>query len=173
MRARAAFELGALGGSDKRILNSLQKALDDRDWGVCGNAALALVKIDSGDSEALVKEQVMPRFMDALRNEDWEIRHLALRVFAKIGKRAQGAETEVVKLLSDSKIEVRLAAAYALWRIDAVGSVPQLITALGDSSWQMRQMSARALGGLKAKSAVKPLTALLEDSMQPVRWMLQ
>ncbi|MFQ5788881.1 MAG: HEAT repeat domain-containing protein [Acidobacteriota bacterium] len=142
-------------------------------WSTCvrtgERAALALVDIGA-----------VERLIEAFRTtESWKVRLHAVCGFANSPDPA--VEEAVIKALSDSKAEVRRAAARAfdllyiveMSRLSQVMSRPKdpraidaLIAALRDKDRWTRQSAAGALEHRLAARAIEPLIAILDDKRE-------
>ena len=113
---------------------------------------------------------VVPVLINALKDEDKNIRRNAAYALARIGKDAVPA---LITALKDEDSDVRSNAADALGKIgaDAKEAVPVLITALKDEDNYVRSNAADALGniGTGAKEAVPALITALKDEDYYVR----
>ncbi len=111
-----------------------------------------------GGTEALIAPM--------LKEEDWEVRHLAVYALATSGAAATGLVSEA---LHDENWEVRQLAASVLGDLGDRGAVEPLVGALQDESWQVRHLAANSLGLLADRRAVQPLIAALGDPSWQVR----
>jgi beta-lactamase regulating signal transducer with metallopeptidase domain len=100
------------------------------------------------------------------RNAAWAIGELTNM---SSGER-RSATPQLINLLSDRDVWVRMAAARAIGELGDRQATPTLVVALTDSDWRMRQMTTWALSELKDDEAVKALcTILLTDARVEVR----
>ena len=134
----------------------LIKALEDRNKGVRGRAAVALGGI--GDKRAV--PELIERFKD--ENEDMGVRVSAAEALGKI--KDEGAVPELIKGLKNEKLEIRKIAAEVLMEIGEP-AVPYLIEVLKnkDENWYLRRVAAEVLGGIGDKRAVPELIERFKD----------
>jgi HEAT repeat protein len=78
------------------------------------------------------------------------------------------ARPAIEQRLRSPELELRVAAARALGRMQAVESGTLLLAALRDDAWAVRAHAARALGEARVVLAVEPLAARMSD---PVWWV--
>jgi HEAT repeat protein len=93
--------------------------------------------------------------------EDPKLLHAVIEVlgiarYSRVAAFAQAA-------LTHSDVEVRVAAARALGRMNTGPSANALIEALSDPAWQVRAQAARSLGELSVQEAVVPLVRAMSD----------
>jgi HEAT repeat protein len=79
------------------------------------------------------------------------------------------ASPAIEKRLREPDLELRIAAARALGRLQASASANALLEALQDGDWQVRAQAARALGRMRSPLAVHALAASLTDRSWWVR----
>jgi NADH dehydrogenase len=115
----------------------------------------------------------VPKLIDGLKDDDWQIRNQAAVVLGTIGPAAKAAVPALVDALQDEDKYLRTHAAGALGKIgpDAKAAVPALIRALRDNEEDVRREVAAALGhiGPDAKEALPALVELFNDPRKPVR----
>jgi HEAT repeat protein len=75
----------------------------------------------------------------------------------------------IVERLAAEDVDLRVAAARALGRLEAAPAAPRLFALLDDPRWEVRAQSARALGRIGAREAVPALAARLTDRAWWVR----
>ncbi|GAB4206178.1 MAG: hypothetical protein Fur006_63040 [Coleofasciculaceae cyanobacterium] len=142
----------------------LIEKLTDTDFRIRHDAADAIVKIGS---------PAVPFLINALKNEDKQVRWRAASALADIGAEASAAVPALITALHDADEYIRRIATYALGKIgpEASTAVPDLIEALQDSDRSLRLVAAYALGkiGSEAASAVPSLIATLQDANVEVR----
>jgi len=97
----------------------------------------------------------------ALKNEDENIRTLAVDALGRIGNPAIDALGGALK---DASAGVRLAAAEILGRIGNEKAVPYLTESLNDADEEVRTAAARSLGEIGDFSAFMPLIQALKDT---------
>jgi len=81
----------------------------------------------------------------------------------------QAAVPAIASRLSHPVLDVRIAAARSLGRLEARETASALALALGDEAWQVRAQAAWALGRVGATEAIEPLVAALPDRAWWVR----
>jgi HEAT repeat protein len=79
------------------------------------------------------------------------------------------AAPTIARRIQGAQVELRIAAARALGRIEARETALALLAALSDPEWMVRAQAARSLGRCGGPEAVGPLGARLEDSAWWVR----
>lgn len=104
----------------------------------------------------------LERGLDATRLERAVIDTLGLA-------RYRAARAAVERRLRSDQLDLRVAAARALGRLEAVESGTMLLAALKDEAWQVRAHAARALGQVQAPIAIPALAKLLTDRAWWVR----
>lgn len=92
---------------------------------------------DSGYAELALKKVgpvAVPALIEALASEEASVREKAARILSGFGEQAVSAVSALTKTLKDDHLEVRLAAAKALWNVTKVPDVvvPVLIELLQD-----------------------------------------
>ena len=111
-RAIAAYMLGTLGKTDKKIKDSLTKALKDDDWEVKKWAALSLGEMGEKDSK------LVPILIDVLKRDDSkEFRSHAAVILGELEQRAIPAIAVLGEALKDDSTRVREWANWALNKI--------------------------------------------------------
>jgi HEAT repeat protein len=142
----------------------LIEKLTDNDFRFRHDAADAIVKIGS---------PAVPFLIEALKDENKQVRWRAASALGEIGAEASSAVPALIVTLQDEDEYIRRIGAYALGKIgpEASVAVPKLIDALQDSDRNLRMVSAYALGkiGSEASSAVPTLIATLHDASAEVR----
>jgi HEAT repeat protein len=188
VRHLAACVLGDI--KDPRAIEPLIAALSRSD--IYSSAQEALVRIGEPALEPLMRAMTrgdkgfrirvisaLDRFrspktigalMTALRDEDGEVRRIALQALVQVGD-SRCAEAVKGLLATDEDCEVRRVAAEALGRFGDPGGVDALESALGDKYSLVRVNAACALGkfGPRAARAVPALEGLSEDKDEKVR----
>jgi HEAT repeat protein/beta-lactamase regulating signal transducer with metallopeptidase domain len=101
-----------------------------------------------------------------LKDDDWEVRHLAVYALRTAGAQAVGPVSEA---LHDENWKVRQLAASVLGDLGDARAVEPLAGALQDESWEVRHLAANSLGLLADRRAVRPLIGALSDSSWQVR----
>jgi len=160
VRAMAAFALGRLDyelmvsahALRTRALEILLPLLDD-DPAVAEQAAWAIGLVDGGAVDA-VRERLgtagqSPALIAALLTAWW---------------RLEGADVETAATFAaHAHVEVRLAAALALRRIDDPNGLPTLVSLLEDADVEVQLMAARGLTGAPRRVAEERAVPLLGD----------
>jgi HEAT repeats len=113
--------------------------------------------------------QAVPGLIEALKNQDKELRIMAITALGEIG--SPSAVAFLSNLLStEIRRDVRVAVISALSQFGKQG-VPTLINALKDKDWYIRYQAANALGeiGFAAKDALPALNDAVKDKNVNVR----
>ena len=100
---------------------------------------------------------MVPELIEALRNEDEDIRAAAAETLAIKGNVA--AVPALIRALQDDEESVRKSAVSALGTIGDAAIVPRLIEALNDSDSYVRQNAVYALEELATREAKAALKA--------------
>ena len=149
--------------SNSQIAPLIEK-LTDNDFQLHHDAADAIVKIGS---------PAVPALIEALKDENRQVRWRAASALGEIGPEASPAVPSLIDTLQDEDGYVRRIAAYALGKIGsaAVTAVPQLTGALQAQDRNLRLVATYALGkiGPEASSAVPKLVEALRDLHAEVR----
>jgi HEAT repeat protein len=124
------------------------------------------VQKDAAWALAAVGEEAVPLLLRSLQGRDDAARTVILQTIHHIG---DAAVMQLLALLFDEALDLRLAAAWALGRIGAPNAVLGLLRALKDGEDVMRWAAARALGEIGDDSAARPLLRALEDPNGAVR----
>lgn len=149
VRAAAARAIGSIGEPAKAAVPALVKALHDDEGIVTVSAAEALSSIGE-PSVASIK---------SLLNDE-HLNLLMLTVLAEMGPAGVGATDELVKLLDNDVIDLRIEAALALAGIGPAGlkqAEGALLKRLQDEKYEPRGAMAYALAKMGAKSAIPVL----------------
>lgn len=133
-------------------------ALEDEDWGVREDAAIALG--GTPDSRA-----VRP-LIRALRDSDHAVRTAATSALEHIG---EPAVIELGSCLRDPELSVQEAAASILSTIADERVIDPLISALLSPDWVVRMHAVKALNRLGDGKAASTLVLLLQDKVPAVR----
>ncbi|RME00354.1 MAG: TIR domain-containing protein, partial [Bacteroidetes bacterium] len=102
---------------------------------------------------------IVTQLIQALKDEDREVRRAAAEALMKIG---QPAVLHLIQALNDEESDVRYYAAWALGKIGDAQAVPQLIQALKDEDRGVRRAAAEALVKI-GQQAVPQLCQALKD----------
>lgn len=179
VRETAAEALGIL--KDRRAVESLIKALDDKDEEVRWKSTWALGNIrDRRAVEPLIyllsdkswtvrrfaasalgkigDERAVESLIESLNDEEWHVRKYAADALGKIGD--ERAVPSLMKTLHDEDGDVKWKAVVALGKMKS-GAVEPLIELLKNEDWHIRGTAAEALGRIGDKTAVKPLINIL------------
>ncbi|MEH1904101.1 MAG: HEAT repeat domain-containing protein [Nostoc sp.] len=150
--------------TDSKISPLIEKLIDN-DAHIRSLAADALVNIGS---------PAVPSLIEALKNQDSNLRWHAASVLGDLGAEAAPAVSALSTALQDEDGQVRLYATLALGNIGtaAKAAVPSLMAALQDKEQFVRIYVPSALRkiGVEAKVAVPVLTAALKDHNPTVRY---
>ncbi|WP_334810266.1 HEAT repeat domain-containing protein [Nostoc sp.] len=150
--------------TDSKIAPLIEKLIDN-DAHIRSLAADALVNIGS---------PAVPSLIEALKNQDINLRWHAASVLGDLGAEAAPAVSALSAALQDEDGQVRLYATLALGNIGtaAKAAVPSLMAALQDKEQFVRIYVPSALRkiGVEAKVAVPVLTAALKDKNPTVRY---
>jgi HEAT repeat protein len=144
-------------------LPAISELLKDQDRGVRLAAAEALWQISEDAGPAV------PVLVEALEDKDDRLRSHAARILGEVGTAARAALPALRAVLADkgAGAAVRIAAAEAVWRInaDVRAAVPVLIEALKSKDDQRRSHAASVLReiGAAAVDAAPALRELLEE----------
>ncbi|MGA9770457.1 MAG: M56 family metallopeptidase [Blastocatellia bacterium] len=113
------------------------------------------------------KDSAVTALLEALKDEDAEVREHALFALSQIG--GPRATEALIVALKDPNPEIREKAVWGLGMGRGAGQVDGLINALRDSHAQVREKAAWALGMVGNQSAVEPLADALRDENAEVR----
>ncbi|MDZ8188886.1 MAG: HEAT repeat domain-containing protein [Nostoc sp. ChiSLP02] len=150
--------------SDSKIAPLIEKLIDN-DAHIRSIAADTLVNIGS---------PAVPSLIEALKNQDRNLRWHAASVLGDLGAEAAPAVPALSAALQDEDAQVRLYATLALGNIGTAAkpAVPSLMAALQDKEQYVRIYVPSALRkiGVEAKVAIPVLTAALKDNNPTVRY---
>jgi hypothetical protein len=93
--------------------------------------------------------EAAPAVVDALRDEAWRVREMAVRVASQ--RELGEAQEQLIALLGDDVPRVRVAAARALARVGESESVAALIPLIDDRDRRVGRVAAAALAELNAR----------------------
>ena len=131
------------------------------------------IRHDAADAIAKIGSPAVPFLIEALKNENRQVRWRAASALGEIGAEAASAVPALIVRLEDEDEYIRRIAAHALGKIgpEASAAVPTLIKALQDEDRHQRMVAAYALGkiGTEAVSAVPALINTLQDSNAEIR----
>ena len=128
-------------------IKNLQKAEDER--------TIRWLLRSFNDKHPMVRCATANAFAFFFREEEAVINHKYLAV------------PHLIKMLSDSKPDVRACAARALGDAELYRGAIPLIQLLNDKKINVRVAAARALGLIREKTAILPLLAVIENAKQP------
>ena len=177
VRLMAAFALGEI--EDASSSDGLLQSLDDKTQPITIRARIieALGKVGSlTPAETTLPEKITQRLLAELPSPSTKLMGeerlcVTLAITALMRLRSQAAVGPLADQLASSDIEVRAAAANALFRIRRPigGTLPKLVTAASDADAIVRANAARALGLTAEGVAFEPLVTLLSDRDDRVR----
>ncbi len=181
-RARAAENLGYLGGSDS--VGGLAKLLSDRDETVRAVAARALARIGTqeaaqalaqtlNDPSDLTRLRVAenlerigplaaPSLIDLLSSEERRSPILAARVLGNLRLLEAGPALEAAAR-TGTNVDLRAQATLALGKTGDPEYVPVLLEAAKDEEWPVRAQAANALRMIGEVSTIPTLKNLMAD----------
>ena len=120
-----------------------------------------------------VGEEDLPALLAQLKDSDASVRAEATGELGDLGRKANGAETDLTALLNDKSPGVRFASAATLLCIhkDNQAAVETLAKGLKDSDPVVRRDAAKATGrsSFGAAPLIAPLALLLKDNDESVR----
>lgn len=164
-----------LDGADNALKNAIVEALGQINTIEASESLVGLLHDD--DLSTVLKAltgmrkypplSAMPRLVELSQHPHADIRRHSLEVFAEINDEASIGILEE-RLLYDSSVEVRAAAARGLGRVGARKVIPLLERSLRDES-AVRCAAALALGESGDESVVPMLLPLLKDPVPQVR----
>lgn len=133
-------------------------ALQDEDWAVREDAALALAGLrDKRAVEPLIR---------VLRDSDRAVRQAAIAALTAIG---EPAVEPLGACLRDANLTVQESAASILASIGDVRVADALTGALTSGDWVVRMQAAKALGRIGEPRTIPALVPLLQDKVKAVR----
>jgi len=133
-------------------------ALDDEDWGIREDAAIALGQLGNARS-------VQP-LIRTLRDSDRAVREAATSSLITLG---QPAVLSLGFCLQDPNLQVQEAAASILAKIADEQVYEPLLSALLNPNWIVRMSAAKGLTRLKDARAIDTLIVVLQDKVLAVR----
>jgi len=188
-RVAAAHVLAERG--NRKAVEPLGVALEDRAWAERSAAAVALGKIGSGRAQPFLtaaladdpevdvrcsaawalgriggKAAIAP-LAGALSDADDSVRRVAVEALTKIGTAL--ALEGLTRALSDGHHDVRLAAVKGLGAIGGATTAADLLHALGDQEWSVRLAAAESVAKLEDSTAVPVLVAALRGERLAAR----
>lgn len=179
IRSSAAYALGQMGLRAESAVPDLIAALKDSDSRVRRDAVTSLGRIYNLTTKGPEVRGVVLALIEALGDEDLEVRVSAASALGGIGPEARAGVPALVKLLNDPSEAVRIQAANVLASFAGLGELGSetrdatysLVVLLKDKSPSMRSSAANAIGaiGPEARTAIPNLMALLKDENPEVR----
>lgn len=157
-RARAVLRLGEAAGNTAK--EALLNALKDPAGEVRDAAAVALARLG--------REDVLDQFLEALRDEDPEVRAYAI---GRLGLVGRAGREKILAAVVDVSTAVRAEAAGALGAYGDPACVSAAARALRDPSGRVRRAAARSLarsGGPESTAALR----ILLDGAPPAEFAL-
>jgi HEAT repeat protein len=133
-------------------------ALDDEDWGVREDAAVALGRLrDPRSVQPLIR---------ALRDSDRAVREAATSALKELG---EPALLSLGFCLQDTNLQVQESAACILAAIANEQVLNPLLSAALSPNWIVRMSAAQGLGRIRSPQAIDTLMLLLQDKVPGVR----
>lgn len=158
-RSEASSRIFEANIKDSRLVQPLMDAMEDCDWNVRREAAIALGNMGS--------RKAAPALMKRLYDEQPPVRISVVEALGKIGDRK--SLRPLAKILEedgDEGVKRQIIKAFGEIRDNSV--VPDLIKALEDSSSGVRIAAAEALGNMRDGRAIDPLDKATRDSVTSV-----
>lgn len=143
----AAKSVGVMGSVGNAAISGLiegaQRHSDNEE--LCERIASSIAAIDLGDA--------VPKLRELLRSDQVGVRSFAASTLAEIGPPGQSCAADLLPLLTDSTIRVRIAAARALAQIDLPEDFPTdaLETAAKDNDRHVSLWAQKALRAIKSR----------------------
>jgi len=136
VRAAAATALGKIG--DASVASHLAEALKDAD---------PVVRVSAAEGLAAFGQVEMDAYKDALRNEDYGVRHVAVGSLRNVGTgKGEAARRAALDLLTtalnDPAPRVRIAVVRALGALGDAATLPVLMARLADEDLSVRAYAA-------------------------------
>lgn len=121
----------------------------------------------------LCELMAIPPLIEALSDENADVRKEIARVIGKYGPQAKSAVPALLKIVKKKEDEARFAAIAAIGQIgaEAKEAVPSLVEILAENNYIAREAAAKALGGVgrEARPVISNLRKALTDYAPPVR----
>jgi HEAT repeat protein len=155
----------AIGQVNSQMSQRLQKALDDSDTDVRGQAAIALGNIGNA--------QAVDALIAALNGSKSGVRRRAAEALAEIGS-SQAVEALISAFNKNQDNYIGEDAAYALGQIVSSEALEAILSILDDERADpyFRASAAEALGNIGSSQAVEALISALEDDTSSLRDMV-
>ncbi|MCI0527428.1 MAG: HEAT repeat domain-containing protein, partial [Nitrospira sp.] len=151
-----------LGQTYSQMLERLQEALQDKSNSMRWSAAAGILgKIGS--------EQAIEALIQALHDEDSDIRGLAAWALGRIGNKR--AVVALIQALHHADSDVRWSATEVLGEIGSEQAIEALIQALYHEDRFVRWLAAWVLGKIESEQAVEGLIQALHDEDSDIRWL--
>ena len=158
-RSQASSQIFEANIKDARLVKPLIEVLDDCDWNVRREAAMALGNMATRKAVSALTKR--------LYDEQMPVRISAVEALGKIGDRK--CMRPLIKVLQEDPDEgVRRQVVRALGEIRDNSIVPELIKALEDTSGGVRIAAAQALGNMRDARAIEPLDKATRDPVTSV-----
>lgn len=175
IRRRAAAALRAIG--DKKAVPAIRVALiNEQDSDVRAILASALDTLSDTSEDILTENVETPdtlvhvnKLIKMLDSEEPEQVIDAAQQLGELGDQIAVEPLVVIFNNMKSSIQVKLAVAEALLKLEGAPVEVALLAALRHTDWHIRRNGAAILGQLKAEWAVEPLSRALRDSHSTVR----
>jgi HEAT repeat protein len=132
--------LAMLGGTSMALQEAVRTLAEQSQWGVL---CRALTSDQVRDAIVQLGSSAVPALIDALRDDDTEIRQAACTALGQI--RDKAPVPSLIARLKDTNRDVRIAACTALGQIRDSSAVPALISTLYDKEVDVRIAATDAL----------------------------
>lgn len=175
IRRRAAAALRAIG--DKNAVPALRVALiNEQDPEVRAILASALDTLSDTNEEILTKDIEQPESLVQVNNLidmlDSDVPEQVIDAAHQLGDLGDQIAVEPLVLIFNnmkSSMQVKLAVAEALLKLEGAPVEVALLAALRHTDWHIRRNGAAILGQLQAEWAVEPLSKAMQDPHSTVR----
>jgi HEAT repeat protein len=173
IRLAAVENLREIGAAAPEVLPVLVGILGDRNQAIRLRCVEAIARcVVSVRDESLIEKKVVPSLIEALREDNRQLRFVIAIALGALGSKARPAVEDLEALLDSSTPFLRVAIADALWLIDNhPHSQRTLIELLANEDDMVRRAAVDALGwhGRGARRAVPSIRKLLADPIDRVR----
>ncbi|MHA1131014.1 MAG: HEAT repeat domain-containing protein [Candidatus Helarchaeota archaeon] len=157
--------LGEIQLANPKVIEGIANSLKDRNEGVRGKAADALRSIG--------KESI-PALIDSFTQVGKETKLLIIAAIGHMGRDAQNAIPDLIRILQSRNARIRAEAARSLGKLDVATDevVNALKVTMVDRRSIVRRETAIALGklGIGASDGIPELLDALKDKKSDVRW---
>jgi len=163
---RAADALGALGksGQEQLIRNMANENID-----IAYYSTLALAEcVKKSSSNKVANQQIVNMLIKHLQSKNPGIRRFSAFAIAKIGPKAKAARSEIIKLLEDPQVNVRINAIEALASIVPQDAVVLIKVFLNDPSPKVSRATASAISRIVKNQP--ELDKILETYQKQAAW---